>query len=105
MTAHQNPRSGPSAAPSQPAAPAGEVTLTAAAARGTSQPAGLVLGGASPAGLISPPRYAGGQCACGHLDVFHDLKERKAGWTRTACSWTTGPQISVCGCQLYQEAA
>lgn len=45
------------------------------------------------------------RCRCGHLDVFHDLKLREAGRVRTACSWTTGPQIDTCPCELFEEAS
>lgn len=45
------------------------------------------------------------RCRCGHLGVFHDLKLREAGRVRTACSWTTGPQIDTCPCELFEEAS
>lgn len=63
---------------------------------------GLSVPPAVDPGPGSPPQH---RCGCGHLEVFHDLPKRKAGYVRTGCSWTTGPQLTPCGCQLYEEAA
>lgn len=114
MTAPQTARSGaPAARVSETPGDTAQPGVSQTTGRGSGSPRPVPDAGASgprertpgPAGLISPPRYASRACVCGHLDVFHDLKLRKAGRVRTACSWTTGPQVDNCPCELYQEAA
>jgi hypothetical protein len=39
--------------------------------------------------------------ACGHLVELHDLAENNL--TRKACSVSTGPQATRCGCKTYTE--
>jgi hypothetical protein len=41
-----------------------------------------------------------GQCRCRHLDLSHNLA---ASGARTACSVSTGPKATPCGCTRYQE--
>jgi hypothetical protein len=41
-----------------------------------------------------------GQCRCRHLDLSHNIA---ASGTRTACSVSTGPKATPCGCARYQE--
>lgn len=63
-----------------------------------------------------PPRAAftaagettnpGQPCAtegCGHLDVFHDIS--KTTRQRTACSVSSGPKATPCGCRRFVAAA
>lgn len=45
----------------------------------------------------------GQPCQCGHLDVFHDIS--KTTRQRTACSVSSGPKATPCGCRRFVAAA
>lgn len=59
-----------------------------------------------------PPRAAltaagettnpGRPCQCGHLDVLHDISKQSK--QRTACSVSSGPKATPCGCRRYTAA-
>ncbi len=70
------------------------LTVPPAVAPGPGSPpdaGGPVLRGAGP---------LAGRCSCGHLDVFHNLGQRRGAEVRTGCCWT---EAEPCDCPLYQE--
>jgi len=72
-------------------------------------------GATSPAGDASSPGQAGPRtpervpparptfrtCECKHLELLHNLTDSKR---RTACSVSTGPKATPCGCRSFAAA-
>lgn len=57
----------------------------------------------SPAPEGAPPARPGQVCdTCKHLDVLHDIS--KTTKRRTACSVSSGPKATRCGCKTFAAA-
>ena len=51
----------------------------------------------------TPPARPGQICGtCDHLDVLHDIS--KTTGRRTACSVSSGPKATRCGCRAFEAA-
>jgi hypothetical protein len=60
------------------------------------------VGAPTPEG-VTPPARPGQICgACAHLDVLHDIS--KTTGRRTACSVSSGPKATPCGCKTFMAA-